>query len=131
MGFFRRIGRVFRRVVRGVGGIVKKGLSLVTKPLAKIIKPFTGIIGKVLDKLPFGNVIKGFLGKFMNSPLAFLAGPLLGSLGAILAGIGGTPKLAQVAQQAAQTPAFQNPQGRMNVMQMIACQHGQLVRGGK
>ena len=73
MGLFRRIGRAFRRVTRRVGGFVKKGLSLVTKPLAKVIKPFTGIIGKVLNKLPFGNVITGLLGKFMGSPLAFLA----------------------------------------------------------
>ena len=58
MGLFRRIGRAFRRVTRRVGGFVKNGLKLVTKPLANIIKPFTGIIGNVLNKLPFGNVIK-------------------------------------------------------------------------
>ena len=89
MGLFRRIGRAFRRVTRRVGGFIKNGLNLVTKPLAKVIKPFTGIIGKVLNKLPFGNVITGLLSKFMGSPLAFLAGPLLGPLGAILASTAG------------------------------------------
>jgi len=131
MGLFRRIGRAFRRVVRRVGGFVKKGLSVVTKPLAKIIKPFTGIIGKVLDKLPFGNVIKGFLGKFMNSPLAFLAGPLLGPIGAILMGATNAGQLAGAANQAAGTGGFQNPQGRLNLLQMVAHRQGQMVRGGK
>jgi len=127
MGLFRRIGRAFRRVTRRVGGFVKNGLSLVTKPLAKVIKPFTGVIGKVLNKLPFGNVIKGFLTKFMGSPLAFLAGPLLGPLGAILGATTGVGQLAQVATAASGTQAFGNPMGRMNVLNMIAQRHGQIL----
>ena len=135
MGFFRRIGRAFRRVGRGVGrvfrrvgGFVKDGLSLVKKPLSKIIKPFKGVIGKVLKALPFGKAIKGLLSKFMGGPLAFLAGPLLGPFGAILTAASGVGQLAGVAQQASRTPAFANPQGRLNVLNMIAQRHGQLIR---
>ena len=126
MGLFRRIGRAFRRVVRRVGGFVKNGLSLVTKPLSNIIKPFTGVIGKVLNALPFGKAITGFLSKFMGSPLAFLAGPLLGPLGGILAQAGSVGQLANFAQMASGTNAFQNPMGRMNVANMVAQRHAQL-----
>ena len=130
MGLFRRIGRAFRRVVRRVGGFVKNGLSLVTKPLSKIIKPFAGVIGKVLNALPFGKAITGFLTQFMGSPLAFLAGPLLGPLGGILASAGNVGQLASFTQLAAGTRAFENPMGRMNVANMVAQRHAQLYFRG-
>ena len=125
MGFVRRIGRAFRRVgraVRRVGSFVGKAFKTVTKPLSKVVKGFTGFASKLLNKLPFGRAITGFLGKFLQNPLSLLSSPVLGGLGGLL-GDAGIGALLQATLGAAKTPAWQNPQGRSNMMNMVAHQH--------
>lgn len=132
MGLFRRVGRAFRRVgrvFRRVGGFAKKALGVITKPLSAITKPFQKIIGKVLDKLPFGNVIKGFIGKFLQNPLSLLAGPILGPLGGLIGGAGNFGNLLNMGGMLQGTPAFGNVQGRNNAMQMFAAQSAKMFFG--
>jgi len=129
MGLFRRIGRAFRRVggvFRRVAGFAKKALDFVKKPLSAITKPFQKLIGKVLDKLPFGQVLKGFVNKFLQNPLSLLAGPVLGPLGGLIGGAGNVGNLLNVGNALSATPAFANPQGLNNVMQMFAASQAQM-----
>lgn len=122
---FRRIGRAIRRVANFAGNAIKT----VTKGVTDLVKKPLQTLNKVLDKLPFGNVLKGFLDKFMQSPLAgMLAGPL-GGVGALLAAAGGGAGLAKVVQGLTQTPAYQEgpPAARSNYLEMIAAQHAKAM----
>lgn len=78
MGLFSGIGKVFSKVT----SFVNKVADFVKKPLDFVMKPLQGLVGKVLDKLPFGlgNLIKPFADKFLSSALGFLAGGPLGGL---------------------------------------------------
>ena len=132
MGLMRRVGRAFRRVgrvFRRVGGFAKKALGTITKPLSKLTKPFQKIIGKVLDKLPFGlgKIAKGFLGQFLNNPLGLLAGPILGPLGGLLGKAGNLGQIFNMGNMLQGTAAFANPMGRHNFAQMSAFNAARLM----
>jgi hypothetical protein len=102
---FRSIGRVFRSVTGGLGGALK-GVAgnLLKGGLGGILKGgLGGILGKVMNKLPFGNILSkvtSFLGK--AGPLASLAKGPLGMIGGLLGNLagqgGGLGKIAQFAQ---------------------------------
>jgi hypothetical protein len=102
MGFFRSIGRAFRSVTNVVknvgGGLLKTGLSAMTGGGG-----IGGLIGKIAEKLPLGNIlgkVTGFLGKL--GPLASMAGGPLGMIGGVLGMLGGKGgglgKIAEFAQ---------------------------------
>ena len=111
---------------RRVGSFAKKALGTITKPIGKLLKPFTKVLGGILNKLPFGNVIKGFIGKFLQNPLSLLAGPVLGPLAGIIGGAAGIGGLLKLGGLLGGSPAFQNPMGRNNAMHMMAHRHAQI-----
>jgi len=92
-----------------------------------VLKPIKGIVDKVLDKLPFGNLIKGFADKFLKNPLALLTGGVLGGAAALLAGAQNPAQLNNFAQCCASTPAFADPVARQNLMNLIAYQHAMCI----
>lgn len=99
MGLFRRIGRAFRSVTRAVGGLGGIVGKLTKGPLGGLLKPFSGVLGKIMNKFPFGNILSkvtGFLGKL--GPLASLAGGPLGMIGGLLGGAGSLGKIADIAK---------------------------------
>ncbi len=112
----RRVVRFGRRVVKGalnIGkGILKSGLSMATG--------FMGMASKLLDKVPFGGAIKGMLGALASNPLALMAAGPLGALAAMAFRSGNTQNLSQMAQYTSQSPAYQYPPARNNVMQITA-----------
>jgi len=107
-------------VVRRIGGGIGKVFKTVTKPLSGILKPFKGILGGILNKLPFGNVIKGFLGKFLKGPLSMLAAPFLGPLAGILGGAGGLGSLLGAGQMLAGGGGLDHPQAQHNATELFA-----------
>ncbi|MEQ9496616.1 MAG: hypothetical protein RIT81_07150 [Deltaproteobacteria bacterium] len=126
MGLGRRIGRAFRRVtrvVRRVTNFAKDAIGVVTKPLSSLANKALGVVGQVLDKLPFGNVIKQFAGQFLNNPLSLLAMGPLGGIGALAQMAGGSAGLSQLVNVFAGSAGMQNPLGAQNLMNIVAQQH--------
>ncbi|MCP4501615.1 MAG: hypothetical protein GY822_16780 [Deltaproteobacteria bacterium] len=80
MGLIRRISRVVRRVVRSATGIASGLLKTTLAPLSGVMGMAKGLLGKglgLLNKLPGGKLLTGFLGKFMSNPMAMMAlGPM-------------------------------------------------------
>ena len=100
MGIFSSISRAFRsvtNVVKDIGG------KLLSGGLSSLTGGFDGIFGKLMEKLPIGNIISkvtGFLGKL--GPLGSMSGGPLGMIGGLLGHLGqkgGTlGKIAEFAQ---------------------------------
>jgi hypothetical protein len=127
MGLVRRIARGIRRVVRGVKGVVKGVVNTAKRAIGTVANVVGGIAGRILDKLPFGNVIRGFAQQFLNSPLGFLAlGPMAG-VAALLAGAGSSGQLRQATHHCCRTPAYQNPVGRQNFAYSVGYHHGRIL----
>jgi hypothetical protein len=82
MGFFDGIGKVLSSVTK----FANKALSIIKAPMDFITKPLSNVVGKVLDKLPFGlgKVVKPFVDTFLNQGLAWLAGGPLGGFMSLL-----------------------------------------------
>lgn len=119
MGFFDGIGKVLSKVT----SFANKALSFIKAPLAAITKPLTDVVGKVLDKLPFGlgKLAKPFVETFMTQGLAWLAGGPLGGFMSLLGKIAPTAEkivgILNTADQAIngglrnmQQPALENAQ---------------------
>lgn len=122
---FRRIGRAFRRVVnvgKNIFNTVKKTVTDIAK------KPFEAL-GKVLDKVPFPKVLKNFIGKFMNSPLAgLLPGPIAG-IAAMLMKANTAGDVLDIVRGATGSKGFQEgpPAARNNIMELAAAQHAKIA----
>ncbi len=132
MGLGRRIGRAFRRVtrvVRRVTNFAKDAIGVVTKPLSSLANKALGVVGQVLDKLPFGNVIKSFAQQFLNNPFALMALGPLGGVGALAQLAGGSGGLAQLVNAFAGTAAMQQPLGAQNLFNIVAQQHARSFFG--
>lgn len=137
MGLFSRIGGFFRRAVDVVGraaSFVQKGLDFIQKPFNELIsKPLSGLVGKVLDKLPFGigNFVKPFVDKFLNNALSFLAPGGLGILGALTKAIPSLSGLSNMVGTISNVVGgIQNitqPQARANLAEIVAQRHAQLI----
>lgn len=126
MGLGRRIGRAFRRVtrvVRRVTNFAKDAIGVVTKPLSTLANKALEFVGPVLDKLPFGNVIKQFAGQFLSNPLSLLAMGPLGGIGALAQMAGGSAGLSQLVNVFAGSAGMQNPLGAQNLLNIVAQQH--------
>lgn len=127
MGF--GIGRIFRRIARGIGGLaggfIKRALGSVLGPFKKVLDKLgkLGFIGKI-----FGKVLP-FLSKL--GPLAFLAGGPLGLALGLLSKVGTFAGLANmVGGMVKGGGGLHNmlPQGLNNVAEGAAWRHAQLLR---
>lgn len=136
MGLFSRIGGFFRRAVDFVGraaSVVQKGLDFLQKPMDLLTKPLSGLVGKVLDKLPFGigNFIKPFAEKFIQNGLGLLAPGGLGILGALTQAVPSLGKLndlvGTVSNVVGGIQNITSPEGRANLVEMVAQRHAQLI----
>lgn len=122
---------IFRRIGRMVRGAIDAGKNLfntVKKKVTDIIKDPLGALGKVLDKVPFPKVVKGFLEKFMGSPLAaLLPGPIAG-IAALLMNAKSVGDVLDIVRGAAGTRGYQEgpPAGRNNILELAAQQHAKL-----
>jgi len=88
MSFFSKIGSAFKSVV----GTVGKVLDVVKAPMDFLMKPIQGALEKVADKLPFGlgNVVKPFIGTFLNSAVGWLSGGPLGGFFSLMSNVANT-----------------------------------------
>lgn len=127
MGF--RIGRLFRRVFRGVTGLVG---GFVKKALGSVLGPFKGVLDK-LGKIPFLGKILGKVLPILSKlgPLAFLAG---GPVGLALGLLSKASTIMSVANMVSgfvkSGGGLQNmlPQGLSNIAEGAAWKHAQLLR---
>ncbi len=133
----RRIGRSFRRAVRRVGRLArgavdfaKDGIKLATSTVSSLKVGFKGLVGDVLNQLPFGNVVKGFVDQFLDNPMSLLSFAGLGGMGALIGGATNTDLLSQLVGGVAGTHAMQNPQAASNMLNMVAQQHAQIMFPG-
>src|SRR5512146_655369 len=135
MGF---LGRVFRGVTSFIGraaSIVQKGLDFIQKPLNELIsKPLSGLLGKVLDKLPFGigKFVKPLVDKFLNNALSFLAPGGIGLLGALTNAVPSLSKLNDIAKTVGDVVGGINkldlPQAQSNVTEIFASAQAALIK---
>lgn len=127
MGF--RIGRVFRRAFRAVTGFASGVLK--STGLGKILGPFTGIFGKILNKLPFANLLKPVLGFLGNlGPLAFLAGGPFGMIAGLLSKASTLASVASFAKNlmgGMGGPQNVDPRGLMNFAEVAAKNHARFI----
>ena len=139
MGLFGRIGGFFRRAVDFVGraaSVVQKGLDFIQKPLNVLTKPLSGMVGKVLDKLPFGlgNVLKPLADKFLNNALSFLAPGGMGLLGALTKAVPSLSKLNDIAKTVGDVVGgiqkFTNPEARANIVETFAKSQAEKLLAG-
>ncbi|MCK6547980.1 hypothetical protein L6R52_19170 [Myxococcota bacterium] len=122
----RRIGRRISRGFRRVTSFAKKAVSTVTRPFTEVARAFTGVVGRVLDYVPFGQTIKQFAGAFLSNPLALLAAGPLGATTGFFGMAASTSDLAMMTTTFAATQAAQSPEGRANLLAMAAYRHAQL-----
>jgi hypothetical protein len=127
MGFVRSITRAVRGVVRGVTDVAKGAINFATKAISTVTQGALGLAGAVLDRLPFGNAIKGFLGQFMQNPFGLLALGTLGGFGALLAGASSFGQLRQASDYCCQCPAYEHPCARQNVAYMMAYNQARIL----
>jgi len=135
MGF---LGRVFRGVtsfVSRAAGFIQKGLDFIQKPLNELIsKPLSGLLGKVLDKLPFGigKFVKPLVDKFLNNALSFLAPGGIGILGALTKAVPSLSKLNDIAKTVGDVVGGINklnlPQAQSNVTELFASAQAVLIK---
>ncbi len=138
MGFFGGIGRFFSRAVSFVGraaSIIQKGLDFIQKPINELIsKPLSGLLGKVLDKLPFGigNLVKPLVDKFLNNALSFLAPGGVGLLGALAKAVPSLSKLTDIAKTVGDVVGGINkmglPQAQSNITELFASAQAALIK---
>jgi hypothetical protein len=135
MGIGRRIRRGIRRVTRPIKSIAGKALGAISKPLgalSKLTGPLQKIMGGILDKMPFGKLIKPFMQQFMNNPLAMMAGGPLGMLGGMMGMAGNVGNLAGCVgglsgAMGGNLADTLSPQGLQNVTGITAHAHAQLM----
>ena len=144
MGFIKSIGSFVNKAAGFVGkaadvaGKVAGGLGKITdflkKPLSEITKPLSGLVGKALDKLPFGigKFIKPFADKFMQNGLSALAqGPLagLGKLASKMPDFGKLADLAKtVSDVAGKVQQDVSPEGKLNFQNIFAQAQAALIK---
>ena len=68
MGLFSKIGKVFKKVVKGVGKVIKKVAKPIGKVFKKVLKPFAKVFGKL-----------GFVGSLALSMILPGLGGLMGT----------------------------------------------------
>ncbi len=127
MGF--GIGRIFRRIARGIGGLVG---GFVKKALGSVLGPFKQVLDK-LGKLPFIGKVLGKVLPFLAKlgPLAFLAGGPIGIALGVLSKVGTVASLANMVGSFVKGGGgLQNmlPQGLGNIAEGAAWRHAQLLR---
>lgn len=137
MGFLGGVGRFFSRAVGFVGraaSFVQKGLDFIQKPISELIsKPLSGLMGKVLDKLPFGigKFVKPLVDKFLNNALSFLAPGGMGILGALTKAIPSLSKLNDMVKTVGDVVGGINklnlPQAQSNITELVAFRQSQLI----
>jgi len=77
MSWFSKIGSAISTVAK----VANKALEFIKKPMESVVGPLTNVVNKVVDKLPggIGNLVKPYVGKFLDKGLAWAAqGPLSG-----------------------------------------------------
>ena len=122
-----------RGIRRAARSVISKGKNLVKsvakRALSTVSGKLLGVLDKVLGRLPFGNAIRAFAGAFLGNPMALMAlGPLAG-VGAFMAAAPGASGLLNVASTVAATQAFQHPDARQNVAEMMAFNHARTFFG--
>jgi hypothetical protein len=123
----RRLGRRLSRGFRRVTSFARKAVGTVLKPFAQLTTAFTQVIGRALDFVPFGGLIKQFGLAFMGSPLALLAPGTLGATFGLFGMARSTQDLAGLTVSLASSTAAQRPEARANVYAMAAWRHAQLA----
>ena len=123
------IGRLFRRVFRGITGLAG---GFIQKALGSVLGPFKGVLDK-LGKLPFVGKILGKVLPLLSKlgPLAFLAGGPIGLALGVMSKIGTVASLANMVGGLVKSGGgLQNmlPQGLSNVAEGAAWRHAQLLR---
>ncbi len=139
MGLLDKIGGAIGGLAKGVskvastvGNIAGNVKNLLSAPLSQLAAPIKGLVGKALDKLPFGigNMIKPFAEKFMDKGLSALSGTTLGGLGVFAKAMPTVSKIADLATKIADVanrvgqefPA----QGKLNLANIFA--HAQAAK---
>lgn len=80
------LGRSLGNIGKGLGSIAGRFSSALQKPMSALkgaFKPLQDGLNRLLDKTPFGNLIKPLTNQFFNNPLSVLGGGGLGMLGAL------------------------------------------------
>ena len=145
MGFLSnitsKIGGAISSVAKGVsnvagtvGNIAGNVKNLLSAPLSQLAAPIKGLVGKALDKLPFGigNFIKPFAEKFMDKGLSALSGKTLGGLGILAKAMPTVGKIADLATKIADVAnKFSQDfgqQGKLNLANIFAHAHAQKIQ---
>ena len=134
------IGKAVGGLANGLSGIAGKIGSalgqvsgLVDKAMSAITGPLKGMIGGLLDKLPFGigQLAKPFVDKFIDNGLAMVAGGPLGGVASMLGKAGTVGKLADMVEtvRTGAKTVGDIAEGRFNAQQMAAFAQAQLMRG--
>lgn len=134
------IGKAVGGLANGISGIAGKigsALSqvsgLVDKAMSAITGPLKGMIGNLLDKLPFGigQLAKPFADKFIDNGLAMVAGGPLGGVASMFGKAGTVGKLADMVDtvRTGAKAVGDIAEGRFNAQQMAAFAQAQLMRG--
>lgn len=110
MSFLSKIGnfvgqaaQTVSKVAGTVSNIAGNVQNLLKAPLSQLAQPIKDMVGKALDKLPFGigNMIKPFADKFMDKGLSSLQGSTLGGLGVFAKALPTIGKIADLASKIA------------------------------
>lgn len=124
MGLVRRI---VRSVTRAVGGAIKGAVGFVSKAIGTVTQFAQGVVGNILDKLPFGNLLKGFAQRFLGSPFGLLAASTLGGFGAMLGLAGSFGALRDAARVGCGCQAYEHPCARQNMAAMMAYNQARIM----
>ena len=140
MSIFSKITGAIGNVARGVskvagtvGNIAGNVKNLLSAPLSQLAAPIKGLVGKALDKLPFGigNMIKPFAEKFMDKGLSALSGTTLGGLGIFAKAMPTVSKIADLATKVADVANRVGQEfpaaGKANLANIFAHAHAQKV----
>lgn len=82
------LGKKLGGLGKGLSSIAGKFGSLVQKPFSAVknaFAPLQNSVNQLLDKTPFGNLLKPLANKFFENPLAMLGGGGLGLVGSLAA----------------------------------------------
>jgi len=127
--FAKKVGDI----AGGVANIANKALSFIQKPLDVLTQPIKGMVGGLLDKLPFGlgNFIKPLAEKLIDGAAGFLAGGPLGGLGILgkaAKTIGDIAKIAETVKGVAdKVGALGTPPAQQNFQNLMAWSQAQHV----
>ncbi len=134
MGFIKKALSGAAKLLSEAAQVVSKACNFLQKPLDAVLGPVKEIVGKALDKLPFGigNFIKPFANAFLDNALSFVAGGPLGGLGVLAKAMPTVAKLGELAQTVGNvakgfSEAFP-PEGGVNLQNIFANAHAELLR---